>query len=525
ADIVSLTGENRIIVSEGLRNIKNLGLKVLIETAGKEVQRISTSDISFVIAPIINACGRIGNPKLGVELLLTEDVTLARRMAKKLYTLNQDRQNQCKQATEESIRIVEQSIRLDKARVIAVCGDDWHSGIIGIVASKLVELYRRPAIVLTRADGQLKGSARSVSGVSIYNILNNVKHHLLRFGGHDLAAGLTLEESAFEDFNRDLQIAAAEYLDDRYVAERRCDYLVTPDVITMKFISDLERIQPCGLDNHEPIFEMRNLHLASFSRVGSDQQHARVTVKAGMGTFDGIAFGMVDSFEGIRSGDDMSILFSPEISTFRGAESISLKIKDVHSGSAIFHRDLKRAMDMQMANFIINQQKFCFTSIPSFDKIKELNKVNVFTYEDMKKLQKWIYDNHVEHEILFGDEEFEDDTLLEVRFLPTVEGGDEVSGVAFLDYIPQREDVVKVFRYCKKSSQDRIDTISATLRMNVPKVIVSFALLHEIGILEYEITNNYVNLMWKNPPTNKKLEETELFQKIQRETGIGGLDG
>lgn len=523
ADIVSLTGENRIIVSEGIRNIKNLGLKVLIRTAGKEVNRITTTDISFVIAPIINACGRIGNPKLGVELLLTDDSELALRMARKLYSLNQERQSQCKQATEESIRMVEQNIHLRATKVIAVCGEDWHSGIIGIVASKLVELYHRPAIVLTRADGQLKGSARSMNGVSIYSILNQVKHHLLRFGGHDMAAGLTLEESAFEAFYRDLQIAAKAFIDDRYVVEKRCDYLVTPDVITMQFISELDKIQPCGLDNHEPVFEMKGLNLANFSRVGGEQQHAKITVKAGMGTFDGIGFSMVDSFEGIRSGDDISILFSPEISRFRGTESISLKIKDVHSGNADFHRELKRAMDMQMADFIIHQSNFNFTSLPSFDRIKELNTVDVFTYEDMKKLQKWVYDHSVEHEILFGDEDFSDDSVLRIRFLPTPASGDLASGIAFLDYVPQREDVVKVFHYSKKSERLRLDTMSSALRINVPKVLVSLELLKEVGKLEYHIVNYYVTLSWKNPEKSKRLEETELFQKIQRETGIGGL--
>lgn len=523
ADIVSLTGENRIIVSEGMRNINNLGLKVLIKTAGKDVKNITTTDISFVIAPIINACGRIGNPKLGVELLLTDDASLAQRMARRLYSLNQERQSQCKQATDESIQMVEQKISLDSTRVIAVCGEDWHSGIIGIVASKLVDLYHRPAIVLTRADGQLKGSARSISGVSIYQILNQVKHHLLRFGGHDMAAGLTLEESAFDDFNRELQIAAKEFIDDRYVVEKRCDYQVSPEVITMKFINELQKIQPCGLDNHEPVFEMKDLRLVNLSRVGSEQQHARITVKAGMGTFDGIGFSMVRAFEGIRGGDNISILFSPEISTFRGTESISLKIKDVHSGNSDFHRDLKRAMDMQMADFIIRQPNFCFTSLPSFDKMKELKTVDVFTYEDMKKLQKWVYDNSMEHEILFGDEEAYDDSLLTIRFLPTPKNGEFASGIAFLDYTPRREDVVRVYHYSKKSSQEQLDVISSALRMNVPKIMISFELLKEVGILNYNVINNYVTLSWKNPGNNKKLEETELFQKMQQETGIGGL--
>lgn len=569
ADIVSLTGENRIIVSEGLKNIRNTGLRQLIRVAGKEVGSIGTGDVSFVIAPIINACGRIGNPKLGVELLLAEDAELAERMARRLYTLNQERQMQCKQATEESIRIVEQSVSLSANRVIAVCGDGWHSGIIGIVASKLVETYHKPAIVLTRADGQLKGSARSIRGVSIYDILGSVKQYLLRFGGHDLAAGLTLDEAVFDEFSGALRTAAEQYPSDCFIAEKNCDYLVTPDVITMKFIRDLQQIEPFGLDNPEPVFEMRDLSLISIARVGIDGRHAKITVKAGLGTFDGIAFGLADAFSGIRSGDRISILFSPEISNYRGTESISLRVRDVHSGSADFHPELRRAMDRAMADFVIRQPKFYFTRLPSFDKIIELNRVDVYTYEDMKKLQKWVYDNDIEHEILFGDEPpnagadanaearvnvetgagvtdggdakgnadaeaanaganaAENDggkSVLLIRFLPTPAGGDAFSGMAFLDYVPQRRDVEQVFRLCKKFSTAPLDKLAGIIRINIPKILVSFELLKDVGILNYHVVNNYVHLDWKKVQVTKKLEEIELYRKIQRETSGGSYE-
>lgn len=532
ADIVSLTGENRIIVSEGLRNIRNLGLRILVETIGKNPDRLSTSDVGFIVAPVINAAGRIGDPIMGVELMLTDDEALAKKKSRELSALNAQRQEQCRQVTEESIKFVERNINLSTANVVVVCGDDWHSGVIGIVASRLAELYRRPAIILTRSNGQLKGSARSVSGVSIYNILSDVKEHLLRFGGHDLAAGLTIEEEKYDDFLKALQQASVRYIDVNRTRKKRCDYAVTPDLITMDFVSELDRIQPCGLDNQEPVFVMKKLHLANIKAVGADMRHAKITVRAGLGTFDGIAFGMVESFHGIRNGDDISILFSPEISTFGGTETISLKIKDVHSGNADFHRELKRRIDRTIADFIIRQPSFRFTRNLDFDIISKLNIADVYTYEDLKKLQKWTYDHEIDHEIVFGDEDVSEWTggdpgerPLLIRFMPTPTRGGSVSGIAFLDYIPQRIDVETVFKSAKRYSMVRLDRLSQKLRMNTPKMIVTFELLHELGILNYKLVNDHAHLEWSRPDVYRKLEDTELFQKIQRETSIGGNIG
>lgn len=528
ADIVSLQDENRIIVSEGLRHIQNLGLRVLIRTVGKNPERLTTSDVGYMIAPVINACGRIGNPMLGVELMLTDDEALAVRMARKLYALNSERQEQCRLATDASIRMVEQRIDLSKTKVLVVCGEDWHSGVIGIVASRLADIYHRPAVVLTKAgDGdQLKGSARSVSGVSIYRILSDVKDCLLRFGGHDLAAGLTLEEARYEDFVQSVQLAANVHMHGNHVVEKACDYEVAPELLTMEFVSGLDRIQPCGLGNSEPVFMLDKLKIANIKAVGADQRHAKLTLKSGMGTFDGIAFGMMEAFSGVRSGDFISILFSPEISAFGGTESVSLKIKDVHSGNADFHKELKRKMDEVTARYIIQQPRFCFTRNLDFDKIKKLNTVDVYTYEDMKKLQKWVYEEDMDHEIFFGDEKPEDaeidtDGKLIIRFMPTPQSEEgNTAGVAMLDYIPQRKDVESVFRVCKKFSMVKLDVLSLKLRMYVPKILVAFELLKDLQILKYEVINDHVHLQWRKPEQTKKLEETALFQKMMRESNF-----
>ncbi len=533
ADIVSLTGENRIIVKEGLARVRNLGLRTIIEALGKRPDNLSTTDISFGVAPVINASGRIGNPKLGVELLLMDDKDTALRMAKKLISLNNDRKQQCSVAGEDSMSFVEQNLDLRGTKVIIVRGDGWHSGIIGIVASRLVDKYKRPAIVLTETGGQLKGSARSIAGVSIYGILSKVKDLLSEFGGHDLAAGVTVEPGRYDEFVEAVQRAAEAYVcSDGCV--REYDYVVAPSLITMDFISELAEIQPCGMGNSELVLTMHGLKLTNLKYVGVDEQHAKVTVTDGVGIFDGIGFGIVESFRGIRPGDDISIMFVPEISYFGGVESVSLKIVDIHSGTADFYPELQRAMDKAMADFLINSESFSFTSLPDFDIIKKLKSVDVYTFEDMKKLQKWVYDEDLEHEIVFGDEEGSTENGISVRFMPVIrrrhiaDGNleDTVSrlrsGAAFIDHVPHRKDVEAVYHACKRLTLVDMRLLVQKLRRSAPRIIVALELLNRVGVLDYLQINDYVHLEWKRPETNPTLEELELFQKLQRETSIGG---
>lgn len=536
ADIVSLTGENRIIVREGLSRVRNIGLCSVIRALGKKPERLSTVDISFGVAPVINASGRIGNPKLGVELLLVDDEATAARMAKKLIDLNNDRKHQCSAAGEDSVSFVERYLDLRDTRVIIVRGDDWHSGIIGIVASRLVDKYKRPAIVLTESGGQLKGSARSIAGVSIYSILAEVKELLTEFGGHDLAAGITVELDRYGEFCAAVQRAAEKLVcGGESSCAREYDYTVAPRLITMDFIEELAEIQPCGMGNSEPVFSMNGLKLTAIRSVGIEEQHAKITVTDGVGMFDGIAFGMMDSFRGIRLGDELSIIFVPEISYFGGVESIILRIIDVHAGTADFYPELQRALDAATADFLVKRESFDFTSLPSFDIIKKLKSVNVYTFEDMKKLQKWIYKEDLKHEIVFGDEEGDAEDGILIRFM-SISGGEAAaedgegaadapikrSGASFIDHVPFRKDVEAVYHACKRANMVDVRLLSQKLRRSVPKLIVSFELLRHIGILAYEQINDHVHLEWKKPETNPKLEDLELFQRLIGETRIGG---
>lgn len=526
ADIVSLTGENRVIVTEGLANINNIGLRSLIEFARKDPDNLTSSDVGFGISPMINASGRIGNPRLGVELFLCDDPVVAGRMAKKLYHLNNDRKNQCQLMTEEAIRFVEEKLDLNETYVIVVRGEKWHSGIIGIVASRLTDIYHRPVVVLTKTDEGLKGSSRSVGTINIYKILAEARQYMLRFGGHDLAAGLTLKEECYEEFCTEIQKIGKKHMGRIPESRMSVDYAVEPQQITMKFIEELGTVEPFGMDNKEPCFLMENIKLGSLKTVGAEGIHVKTTFKAGMGTFDGIAFRQIDSFKGLRTNDELSILFIPEISSFRGTYSINLRVQDIHSGVGDFHPELQSAMDRAMTDFLMKESSYHFTRIDDFDIIKELESISVYTYEEMRKIQKVVYDNDIKHRIIFRDETVEDcvdeNDILTIRFMPTVTGVTNATGTAFLDYIPVRKDVERVYLTAKKFGIDQISipTFANKLRINVPKLLLSFELLKELRFLEYRRVNDFVYLDWKQPEQVEKLESMELFKKLERETRL-----
>lgn len=526
ADVVSITDENWVIVKEGLAHFKNIGLRALSDMACKDPDRLKTSDIGFSIGPMINASGRIGNPKIAVELLLTDDNKTAYAIAKQLHNLNTERQEQCTTAESESADMIEKHVELSDTYVVVARGDDWHVGVMGIVASRLVERYGRPAIALTRSeDGSYKGSARSVYGVSIYDILSDCREYLDRFGGHAYAAGITISEANYEPFLKALQQAGRKHMGDCFVGKRRCDYKIEPKQITMDFIEQLSRLRPFGAGNPEPVFRMDNLFLDSIRYVGALGNHAKITVNAGSGIFDAICFGMADSFKGIRMGEELSLLFVPEISHFGGVDKIQLKVKDIHSGAIDFHDELKRAMDRATAKFIIEQPSYSFTRLLDFDKIKQLGQVDIYTYEDMKKIQKWIYDEDLDHEIVFGDAETENPCLEEggilIRFMPTPSGVPNATGAAFADFVTIRKDVEEFYRFSKRTKGwINISIASGRLRMPVPKILVALEMLKLTGILEYRLVNDIAYLKWVKPDRVKKLEEIELFQRMERETTL-----
>lgn len=328
ADIVPLVDENRVIVKYGLERVKkteNIGLKELLKLSG--YTKIDSSAISFGVAPRINACGRMGEAELALKLLLTNDEEEAQIIANKLQEMNKERQDVEKRIMEEAIQIIERD-KLYEDSAIVVGSENWHHGVIGIVASKITEMYYKPSILVCFDGEDGKGSGRSIDGFDLHNALGKCTDYLQKYGGHEMAIGLTLQKSNFADFRKKLnEIAKAEIAEDAMPIVK-VDSEITAREISIKTIKSLELLEPYGESNSAPIFVYRNIKVDSIRTLSNDK-HLKLNVKDGNAIFDAIAFNMGNKKDEIRMGDKVDILHYLEVNRYNGLDKIQLNVKDL----------------------------------------------------------------------------------------------------------------------------------------------------------------------------------------------------
>ncbi len=328
ADIVPLLDENRVIVKWGLeymRQTQNIGLKALIQTSGYKA--IDSSAISFGLAPRINASGRMGKAELALQMFLTNDSTEAVTIAEALQQMNRERQEVEKGIMEDAMRIIEEQ-QLYKDPVIVVGNENWHHGVIGIVASKITETYYKPSILICFEDGEGKGSGRSVEGFDLHEALNACSDKLLKYGGHEMAIGLTLKRSEFEAFREKMiEFAKTKLPEDLQPIMKYDAEMLTKD-ISKETVESLKLLEPYGEANSAPIFVYKNSKVDSV-RTLSNGKHLKLNLKDGNMVFNAIAFNMGDKKDSIKMGDKVDILHYLEMNQFNGIESIQLNVKDI----------------------------------------------------------------------------------------------------------------------------------------------------------------------------------------------------
>ncbi|HMS66474.1 MAG TPA: single-stranded-DNA-specific exonuclease RecJ, partial [Ignavibacteria bacterium] len=270
SDIVPLVDENRIIVKEGFELINTdprLSLRILIESSGLKIGNLNTGNIVFTVAPRINAVGRLGDAKRAVELLTCEDNEKIKEFAYILNDENQNRREIDKTITEDAFKMFDDLPVIENQNAIIVYNEEWHSGVIGIVAARLVEKYNLPAIVLTKVNGVAKGSARSINTFNIYEALKKCQEHLIQFGGHFHAAGLEIEIDKIEEFTKAFnEIASVEISDEQLIPEIEVDAEVTFEDLSPKFIQILSFFEPYGPENMTPVFETKNVQIVGDER-------------------------------------------------------------------------------------------------------------------------------------------------------------------------------------------------------------------------------------------------------------------
>lgn len=347
ADIVPLQGENRILVKEGLSalaNTANLGLQALMRISSIKSENIDTTQVSFALAPRLNAAGRLGDARLAVDLLLAENYAEAWELASQLNRENQQRQKIESLVLAEALDMLESHPELAGNKVLVLGSETWHPGVIGIVASRLVEKFYRPALLVS-LDGDIgKGSARSIPGFHIYRALEYCKDKLLNFGGHAQAAGFSLPCRELDAFREKINnYADAVLTKESLIPDINLDIIISLNEVTEELIEQVDKLSPYGHGNPHPLFACHNVSLVNFREVGKDGNHLKMLVKDGGITFDGIGFNL-SSYAEVLAARDVDLAFVPTVNHWNGKKLLQLEVKDIQPANAglYFNEDKQR---------------------------------------------------------------------------------------------------------------------------------------------------------------------------------------
>ena len=336
SDIVPLTGENRIMTYYGLKQLNSnpsFGLRGIIEICGLHRKQITVNDIVFKIGPRINASGRMMNGKEAVDLMLANDMTTAREKSKNIDKYNEDRRELDKKITEEAVEYIDNHVDIKHQKSIVLYDKTWHKGIVGIVASRLTEKYYRPAVVLTKSNSMISGSARSVPGFDVYKAIESCRDILENFGGHTYAAGLTLREEHLNEFVDRFNTISFDGIEPGMMLPQiTVDAEITLSQITPSFIEGLALFNPFGPENENPVFLTKDVYDTGGSKlVGKGFRHIKLemTDRTTDEPMPGIAFSQHDFYQRIKSGLPVDICYTIEENTHGSKSFTQLMVKDI----------------------------------------------------------------------------------------------------------------------------------------------------------------------------------------------------
>ena len=329
-DVMKLKDENRIIVKFGLRRMavtKNLGLRKLAEKCGLDITALSAYHIGFVIGPCLNAGGRLQTAKLALRLLLSQDEAEADRMAEELKALNDLRKDMTKQGEDEAIQQVEKLYADDKVLVVYL--PECHESLAGIIAGRVRERFNKPAIVLTRGEEMVKGSGRSIEQYHMYQGLVKVADLLPKFGGHPMAAGLSIEEKDIEEFRRRLN-ADAELTEEDFIPKVWIDVPMPLEYVSEGLVEELKQLEPYGQGNEKPLFAQKNLYIRNMRVLGKTKNLVKMNLVTENGlAMDGLLFVNGDQFlEEIENKKYINVIYYPDINEYNGFKTLQIVIKN-----------------------------------------------------------------------------------------------------------------------------------------------------------------------------------------------------
>ncbi len=335
SDIVPVTGENRILAFHGLIKLNQnplLGLKAIMKIAGIDQKNKTITDCVFKIGPRINAAGRIKSGNSSVDLLVADNEKLADELGKTIDEYNTDRKEKDRDITHQAIRMIGNDMELQNRKTTVLFKPEWHKGVVGIVASRLIETYYRPTVILTESRGKATGSARSVDGFNLYDAVEDCSHLLENFGGHTYAAGLTLKIENVQKFADCFdQYVSTHITPDQLVPSITVDTEIQFSQITQKFYRVLKQFAPFGPGNMSPVFMTRNVRDTGNSQpVGQNREHLKLEMVDSQGTvFSGIAFSMAHHYSDVKKKKPFTVCYAIDENEFRGNITLQAQVKDI----------------------------------------------------------------------------------------------------------------------------------------------------------------------------------------------------
>lgn len=329
ADRVPLLGQNRMLVHSGLGIVESTrwpGINAMKDVANIETSEITAEDLAFRLAPRLNAPGRMGDPEIGLKMLTVRDPHMARDFALEANTMNNQRRNVERDIFKQIIGLIKTTEGFKDLKTLVFAGEGWHKGVLGIVASSLVDKYHRPALVFNIQDGMAVGSGRSIDGFNLYVALGQLSHLFERFGGHAHAAGFTLKTENLDNLKSELETLASDtFGDEDLIPTIEVDAEITLNDITHKMIREIKALSPFGEGNPEPLFCARSLKVLSSRIVG--ERHLKLSVRQEGKSFEAIGFGLAGKYP--LDGKTINMAFSPELNNWKGYERIQLKVIDL----------------------------------------------------------------------------------------------------------------------------------------------------------------------------------------------------
>ena len=539
ADIVPLYDENRIFAKLGLeamQHSKNLGIRALINEANLKYKEVNAGHIGFVIAPRINASGRIGNPDIAVTLLTTNDEEHAKEIAKMLSDLNGERQSRERDIMVEAENYIAHHIDLEIEKVLLVVGKDWHTGIIGIVASKLSEKYSRPTVILNVEDGMAKGSARSIDGISIFKVLSTFKDLYEKFGGHDQAAGLTLNFENVAILKQELIAYGKEHLPSyRLKIKKTVDGELFPKMVSHKLLDEIEELKPFGVGNPRPQFIFKDLIIEDFKRLGKQQNHLKLMVNDGVRVYDAMAFNQGELSQYFRRNDRVHMLLYLEKNNFMGVETIQFMLRDMIKNRMPMPFGIREKISKAETHFLKAEKALNipdkFTKIEDFDIIFSTQGTAYLCLYSPQALLQFkdyvLHKNYYQYTLHFNqiDSRESRDGAVDIVYMPLTSCVEKLDtafvydeallGKTLAGFIPNRDDVAFLYKYLIDHQEITLEQLESCTNMSLTKCLLSLSLMEAMGLYHFEKKGAYLKLNKKPSPQKKvDIENIALYRHL-----------